>query len=224
MHANRVLYESSQNKTRILISQTRFYRDMSRVTRSAENIKTVTFPRTVRKVSTYAFRKTVALSVVLNEGLETLGECRNDRRVGIFYDTSLRLVKLPSTLRVLGDGTFANCKALRNVTFEKGSQLKNIGECAFADCYNLRRITLPEGLATVGFYAFESSGLEEIMLPGTLKKTMWDIFYGCARLKTVYVQDGCSTDLYLTRIPSSARVGPPPDTLVGGIRVWDLRE
>ena len=71
------------------------------------------------------------MSVVLNEGLETLGNYQSGRSEGVFCGTRLRNVALPSTLQTLGDYAFAKCKDLRKVTFEKGSRLKGIGEYAF---------------------------------------------------------------------------------------------
>ena len=43
-------------------------------------------------------------------------------------------------------------------------------------------------------------------------------------LKIIYVEDGFRADLSLAEVPHSAEVGPLPDTVVGGMSVWDLRE
>ena len=45
------------------------------------------------------------MSAVLNEGLEELGECRDDAD-GVFRWTGLKRVMFPSTLRVIGNRTF----------------------------------------------------------------------------------------------------------------------
>lgn len=85
-------------------------------------------------------------SVVLNEGLKTLGECKKENCSRIFSYTEVKLVKLPSTLRVLGDGTFYGCDNLRKVVFEEGSALKMIGTEAFKYCRSLKHIDLPKEL------------------------------------------------------------------------------
>ena len=71
---------------------------------------------------------------------------------------------------------------------------------------------------------FARSGFEEITLPSALKEVEWEVFKGCESLKTVYAQDGCEAELLHARVPDSAVVGPPPETLVRGINVWNLRK
>ena len=38
------------------------------------------------------------------------------------------------------------------------------------------------------------------------------------------MEDGCEADLSGAEIPNSVQVGPLPETIVGGMRVWDLRK
>lgn len=49
-------------------------------------------------------------------------------------------------------------------------------------------------------------------------------FYGCYSLKKIYVADGCEADLSYLEIPDSTKVGPLPETMIGNVRVWDLRD
>ena len=131
------------------VSGTELDRIMSRIVRGAKDDKTVTFPSTARKVSDGAFADAELRSVVLNKGLETLGESQKCGYKGVFRDTRLRKVKLPSTLRTLGENIFAMCDRLREVVFEEGSSLKEIGTQAFQYCISLRRIDPPEGLEII---------------------------------------------------------------------------
>ena len=133
-------------------------------------------------------------------------------------------MKLPSTLLTLGDNTFNGCTKLRKVVFEEGSALKEIGAKAFAYCISLKRILLPEKLEVIGEKAFECSRLEEITLHDALKEVYEDAFNKCASLRAVYIQDGCGVDVSQTGIPRSVKVGPLPDTVVGNVKVWDLRK
>ena len=98
---------------------------MSRAVRGPEDSKATTFPRTVRHVSDCAFAGPALKSVVLNEGLETLGECQQ-KYVGVF------------------------------------------------NCARLKRAVLNEGVAVLGVEnncgVFQDSGIEEIVLPDTLKE------------------------------------------------------
>ena len=62
------------------------------------------------------------------------------------------------------------------------------------------------------------------MLPETLKYVNADSFSDCDSLGTIYVEDGCEADLFDLNISDSTHVGPLPGTMVGGVRVWDLRK
>ena len=47
----------------------------------------------------------------------------------------------------------------------------------------------------IGGKCFENSGIEEIALPRTLKEIDENLFDGCTKLKTVWVEDGCAVDV-----------------------------
>lgn len=70
---------------------------------------------------------------------------------------------------------------------------------------------------------FEESRLEEITLPSTLTE-IGETTFKDACVKTVYVDEDCEVNLLELQIPKSTKVGPPPTTLVGTVRIWDLRE
>ena len=97
---------------------------------------------------------------------------------------------LPSTLQVLGDGTFAECRELREVAFEKGSKLKRIGKRVFRECGSLKSICLPEGLETIELGCFSKSGLEEIAIPSSVATMKELVFSECKALRTVTFKEG----------------------------------
>ena len=102
-------------------------------------------------------------SVVLNEGLEKLGECTSDGKdynKGVFCYTRIKRITLPSTLRVLGDGAFYGCNRLKRVTFAEGSQLEQIGPHCFSSTA-IEEFQAPPSLREIGCEAFSScSSLE----------------------------------------------------------------
>ena len=49
------------------------------------------------------------------------------------------------------------------------------------------------------------------------------MFSRCRSLKAVYMEDGWNINLSLTGLSDAVQIGPPPETVVGGIRVWELR-
>ena len=209
---NMVMYKISRwPNFQLFISETWFDRNMSYLVNGAENTRTIIFPNTVRKVRCDAFKGNRSLrSAVLNEGLERLKGymyqgCDEDgdqftEIKGVFQNSGLQRVILPSTLRVLGDGTFCYCSKLKSVTFAEGSKLEKIG----SGC-------------------FQNSGLEEITLPKALTDVDYCAFDGCRNLRTIYVEDGCEADLSSLRLQDSTQAGPLPETMVGNVRVWDLR-
>ena len=104
------------------------------------------------------------------------------------------------------------------------STVREVSSGAFGRRSGLKRVVLPDGLERILNSAFECSGLTEVTLPATLVEVQWDVFRHCRSLETIYVEDGFRADLSLAEVPRSAKVGPPPATVVGGTRVWDLRE
>lgn len=184
--ANGVRYEARKKAVCLFVSGTEFNRDMSQIVQGAKRIRTITFPNTVRRVMDAAFMYRALRAVVLNEGLEALGEYQNDNCARVFSTNHLRRVTLPSTLQVLGGSTFASCEDLREVTFAKESRLKAIGKYAFSECVRLKNIVLPEGLEAIGNEAFGRCTLEKIALPKTLKKVEWDALDSFG-IRVVYV-------------------------------------
>ena len=95
--------------SRLFVSQTEFDRDLSEIAEAAKDVRTATFPSTVREVLQGAFSGTSVRSAVLNEGLERLGRFGDDShnsRAGVFSGAKQKRVTFPSTLRFLGDKTF----------------------------------------------------------------------------------------------------------------------
>ena len=91
---NGILY-IAQNKEdtvlQIFVSKTKFNRKQSQIAKAENNIKTITFPQTVRKVLDSAFKNIPLRSVILNEGLEELEN--------VFSDTRIEKITLPKTLK-----------------------------------------------------------------------------------------------------------------------------
>ena len=71
--------------------------------------------------------------------------------------------------------------------------VKTIGNAAFQDCRNLQSVVLHEGLETIGNFAFQSSSVNEINLPSTLKKIGESAFRYCGALETVVIPEGVET-------------------------------
>lgn len=99
-------------------------------------------------------------------------------------------VILPSSIKEIGDYSFAQCKNLEKINLPEGllkigqsafgecalkeitlpSTLQELGKYAFSDCTSLQNVVLNEGLKKIGDRAFSKCVIEEITLPSTLQK------------------------------------------------------
>lgn len=98
----------------------------------------------------------VADTIEIPEGVT---EIRNSA----FYNSSIKNVKLPSSLKIICADAFRNCTQLESITFP--SNLKSIHNHAFFNCYALKKIEIPESVHLISSSAFANCvNLEEIKL------------------------------------------------------------
>lgn len=156
-------------KVTFKISESEEGNRLERVCRDAfcgcDSLESVEFPATLRTIAQGAFAKCESLKTVsLNEGLEVLGTdeyLRNGATYkGVFQESGLECIKLPSTLRRIEYG-------------------------AFKSCMGLKKALLPTGLEAIGEDCFWSSGLEEITIPQSVRQIGARAFSYCKQLKNV---------------------------------------
>lgn len=77
------------------------------------------------------------------------------------------------------------------------TSVKHIGPSAFENSYYLTSLTLPEGLQSIGSYAFcNCSGISgDLTLPSTLKKMDEGAFYNCSKLNGTVSLPASLTDM-----------------------------
>ena len=129
------------------------------------------------------------------------------------YNTDITNIKIPNSVKSIGEDAFYDCKELTKVEFANGSKLTSIGDYAFYNCLSLSDISMPNSLVAIGYYAFYNcTGLTQITLPNSveylahqafsqcsnlqnitigsgLKSVGEDAFWGCGRLQKVYITD-----------------------------------
>ncbi len=131
-------------------------------------------------------------------------------------------IQIPENVEKIGDRAFYGCWDLKNITVAKnnaayqsidgglytkdGTKLltyahdrtettlvlpegvQTIGEYAFYDCSTLTAVKLPKGLRTIGEYAFNGCrGLTEITIPDSVQTIGNDAFEECGGLKVVNI-------------------------------------
>lgn len=145
----------------------------------------------------------------------------NDEAVGVFKGCeALVSIEIPASVETIETGAFANCTALKTVTFEKGSQLKRIvgvykkdphgafeycsaltsieipasvteiGTNAFYGCSALYTITFEQGAQIDRINRFGASGLRTIEIPASVQTISKDAFNGCSSLTVFTFEKG----------------------------------
>ena len=208
----------------------------------AYSLKYVNIPSTVVSIGELAFRANSLLSceIVIPEGCTTIG-------ASVFKGTGVTSVTLPSTLESLGKEIFAECPALTSVNSKSpiiGVQmfyhcnelstikLENtieIGNLAFnnSSLSKVSSLELPEGLTTIGEYAFPRMSITSVVIPSTvvnidqyaftacksLEKAVvlgpvisTSMFYNCSALRTLVLTENFET------FGANALVGVPQDS------------
>lgn len=103
-----------------------------------------------------------------------------------FYNISS--VYFPSTIKYIGNYTFANCQQLQTVTFNEG--MVDIPYCTFYNCDNLDNVFLPSTIKNIGRQAFYSCDkLSNITLSKDLTSIDGDAFSNCNALASLEVPD-----------------------------------
>ena len=116
-----------------------------------------------------------------------------------FYRTRVNTVIMPDSVCAIGEGVFMDCQLLEQCRIP--SRVRQIPDRAFYCCYLLSEMILPEGIESVGAYAFRSSGIPEIHLPLSVRSIGRYAFAHCSVLDKVELRDA------LTMIPKGAFSG-----------------
>lgn len=167
------------------------------------SLETLVLPSTIESIGNSAFRSCdLSNGVVIPEGCTSIGEYA-------FKGSGTPIVYLPSTLVTVSKEAFKECPNLTTLN----SKAQTIGEHMFADCFNLEFVTLentkvikqrafnmaspkiakiselvlPEGLTTIGEYAFVRLSITELVTPSTLTTVDKYAFAYCKSLKKVTV-------------------------------------
>lgn len=105
-------------------------------------------------------------------------------------DTTLTTVKLPSSLKSIGDYAFEGCINLKNVEFSKDSKSMEIGDYAFYECASLDSVSLPSG-ATLSTGVFQDcSELKYLKLPAVQREIPAFLCRGCKSLERITLPGG----------------------------------
>lgn len=98
--------------------------------------------------------------------------------------TSIRSIKLPKTLMVIGEYAFSGCKHLQ--TIDLPSQVRSIRAGAFSQCSELKSVAIPSGVLEIEEVTFFGcTELATVILPSTVSSIGLQAFSGCSNLKVI---------------------------------------
>ena len=84
--------------------------------------------------------------------------------VRAFSETKIKRIKIPSTVTLINNYAFANCRILDDV--ELCEDLQRINSSAFEGCTSLKHIAIPTAVTKIGISAFEGcNSLRDIAIP-----------------------------------------------------------
>ena len=148
-------------------------------------LENVSLPSTLTSIGAYAFFGCTSLTEIsLPNGLTKIGTFA-------FSWSGLRSITLPDSLTQMGSFVLSHNAYLSSVTWTGSMKTVPGGtfSCADADDFSspLTEITLPEGVTTIGPYAFQDcSLLSSITLPVSIETINESAFCDSANLSDVY--------------------------------------
>lgn len=202
---------------------------------SSMSIKKVILPKNLQVIPQSLFKNCKQLEeVTIPSGVtEIKGGYEDNKCFGAFYNCkALKSINVPAGIEVLESGTFAYCENLETVTFAKNSKLNTIADGGsytdssswpyknyyygvFSCCTSLTAIDFPNGLKTIGVYAFANARLPKLVFPASVETIEYAAFRGCRGISSISFATGSA----LKTIKSSAFTRDYDDNLV----FWSLK-
>lgn len=170
-------------------------------------LTSITIPASVREIGSRAFEKCPNLTEVIFEDINDTYDENLVIGISAFYECPIEQINIPSRVTQIKAAAFMDCKACTSLTFSGNSRLTEIGSSGTFAGLAITTVTLPEGLLTLGDYAFQQcENLDTVTLPETLQTIGGFVFTCCYELSQI-------------RIPSAVTMLRPDAFYNSGI--WD---
>jgi len=101
---------------------------------------------------------------------------------------SLTSLKIPNSVKIIGEGAFANCTNLKLISIP--NSVTTIGDSAFAGCNRLKTIAIPNSITSIGNWTFSyCSSLELVSIPNPVTNIGDNAFESCDSLHSIEIPD-----------------------------------
>ena len=148
---------------------------------NASGASRIEIPEGMTVIDDNAFKNNTKLKeVILPSSLKSIG-------ISAFEGTSLSKIELPSSLTYIGENAFANIKTLTEVTIPKSVESASY---AFYGDVNLKKVIFEDGIVTIPPRVLHNTGIEEIVLPSSVKTIGSYAFSNSKSLEKIYLLDG----------------------------------
>ena len=176
---------------------------------SPEGIESVVLPNSVKTIHKKAFYRSLAKSINLNDGVETIGDyCFSKTKElielnmpdsvvsignGLFENAfKIKNVKLSNSLKVLPAATFALCPAILEINIP--DSVTTIERIAITDNDYLKKITFGKNVEFVGEWAIiRNTFLKEVVVSPKLNTICDNAFSSNDHLTTITLNEGLET-------------------------------
>ncbi|MBR1988038.1 MAG: leucine-rich repeat domain-containing protein [Clostridia bacterium] len=145
----------------------------------------------------YAITNTQVAAMEMIDKNATTCSLRQDTTVigyNVFGDL-LETIKIPASVKIIGNFAFSFCGSLISVEFAENSQLTTIGEHVFESCYLLESIVIPASVTNIEYCTFyDCSALKSVKFDenSQLVRLGSSAFSGCSSLESIKIPAGVS--------------------------------
>ena len=148
-------------------------------------IPSVIYGYRVKSIGYRSLRKTNITSVVIPNGIETIG-------TEAFEQCSkLTSIDIPNGIKTIGAEAFKTCSLLETARIPESVQ--TIYSEVFKNCYKLHTVVFEDGITKVGSYMFDNcSSLVSVDLPNSINSIEEGAFQSCRSLPEIALPQGTS--------------------------------
>lgn len=192
-----ITIEGKQKSFSVQISPVRVENGV--LTEALKGYNEITLPSSVKSISKAVFKDSQIKKVVLNEGLQSIGDLA-------FFNSTVQEIVFPTTLERFEKNIFYYCRNLKKADLSRTKltklpagtfvyagveevllpvTLKEIGAQAFLNTSQLKMLEIPENVRIIGLEAFRESGITTVKLPNSVTTIEQRAFYYCPELTEV---------------------------------------